>query len=233
MKKSKYIFFGIILFFIIATGAGFYIKAISNYEVKKDFVYAKMDIPAKTIITLDMLEYKSKPISDGHKLSISNANDIIGKITRVDISDDEMILTSRLADPNMRTGEIELKNKTNRKYTVEFKPDQAVAWMLETDQTVDIIFVPNSDTIPTVQTEPQNQQKSIQFDKKSIIRLEKIRIAGIIDEAGQLIIGKTQAIPRYICFEVTTEQDQFLAWAKGNGRLEVSAIPLDSELKVN
>lgn len=53
-----------------------------------------------------------------------------------------------------------------------------------------------------------------------------VRIAAIIDENGTVLkeTGRS-SIPRYISFEVTSEQADFLAYAKGGGRLEISVIP--------
>ena len=236
MKKTGFALFGVLLFFIIATGTGIYIKSISNYEPKAEYVYASQDIPAKAIITEKMVALKEKPISDGHRLSVTDINEVIGKRATVDIIKDEMLLKSRLVNPNDRTSEIELTNKNNRKFTVEFKPDQACGWCLTTNQQVDIIFVPNpglqNQEIQTVPTTPDYNKKkpdSIGFNKSNITRLQNVRIAGIIDEAGNVIDSKKDVIPKYICFEVDKNQDEFLAWAKSNGRLEVSAVPLENE----
>lgn len=56
--------------------------------------------------------------------------------------------------------------------------------------------------------------------------LKRIRIAGIIDEKGKLVnILEPECLPRYISLELTQEQAIFLAYAKGNGRIELSCIP--------
>lgn len=54
----------------------------------------------------------------------------------------------------------------------------------------------------------------------------KIRVAAIISQEGKLIKNDDRySLPKYICFEVNTEQDEMLAYAKSNGRIELSVIP--------
>ena len=102
---------------------------------------------------------------------------------------------------------------------VDFKADQANGWRLKKDQYVDIIFVPDKISInnnPGNNTEKDN----------GIIRIESIRIAALIDSGGNIVdeAGKGQ-IPSYICFEVDKGIDEFLAFAKKNGRIEIAVIP--------
>ncbi|NLC68279.1 MAG: hypothetical protein GX754_05735 [Clostridiaceae bacterium] len=60
-----------------------------------------------------------------------------------------------------------------------------------------------------------------------VYRIRNIRVAALMDEKGRLIRNnKNEAIPRYISFEVNDKLDEFIAYAKGNGRLELSVIPL-------
>lgn len=232
MKKAKFVLFTCLLYLALAALTGVVIKMTSNYEPKQDLVYAKKDIPQNTVIAADMLEYKSKPLSDGHELAIKNFKSAVGKIANVKISNGEMLFSTRLTDPNTLKKEIKLKDKNNREFTVEFKPDQAVGWQIKVDQFADIIFVPNEKVIVNnIQPEPVQSVNKNAYDKKNIIRLNHIRIVGLIDEAAKLVDEKSASIPKYICFEVTKEQDQFLAWAKSNGRIEISAI--QNELKGN
>jgi len=55
--------------------------------------------------------------------------------------------------------------------------------------------------------------------------LSKIRIAAVIDDSGNILeSGEYENKPRYISFEVNQKQAEFLAYAKSNGRLELSVI---------
>jgi hypothetical protein len=81
---------------------------------------------------------------------------------------------------------------------------------------VDIIYVPDmrAGSKEEVATNP------------NVIRIKHIRIAALIDDKGSLLKNeKRVTLPRYISFEVDEKQDEFLAYAKTNGRLEISAEP--------
>lgn len=226
MKKTGFIFFGIVLYLLLITGTGIYIKVVSNVQATTNYVYANVDIPKNTTITADMIEARKKTISFGQKYSLISLNDAIGKVTKVDIFKDEMLLSSRLSTAD-EVKELSLKNADNRKFTLKFETDQAVGWCLDVDQYVDMLFVPNpaAQYDQKVPSEPVTSYSTTNYDKSKIVRLEKVRIAGLVDESGQLIRDRSSSImPKYIVFEVTEEQDSFLAWAKGNGRIELSAV---------
>ena len=60
---------------------------------------------------------------------------------------------------------------------------------------------------------------------KGVKIIKDVRIAGIFDEdAKQTDITEADSIPKYLSFEVTAEQAVFLAYAKNNGKLELSAL---------
>ena len=118
-----------------------------------------------------------------------------------------MLLSSKLDSSAAR--EVTLKDKNKRFFSVEFQTDQANGWQLTKEQHVDIIFVP---------------QKAADSVDNGIIMLHNIRIAALIDIYGNIIEKNSkEVLPKYISFEVTTEQAEFLAYAKGNGRLELAA----------
>jgi uncharacterized protein YaeQ len=138
--------------------------------------------------------------------------------------------------------QIEVKDKNNRLFTVEFKGDQANGWWIKVGQYVDIIFIPNekpSASNSNYIKEPETAQQTIAGSNDNrqptafstansgeVRRFRNIRVAALIDEKGnQLKNSNRETLPRYISFEVTDSQDEVLAYAKSNGRLEVSVIP--------
>jgi Flp pilus assembly protein CpaB len=59
-----------------------------------------------------------------------------------------------------------------------------------------------------------------------VTAVKNVRIAAVIGENGKLIKeGDRSSIPKYIAFEVSEEEAEFLAAAKGEGRLEIAVIP--------
>ena len=236
ISKGMIMFIGIIVLLIAEI---IIIKVGSQYEPEVAVIYARTAIKAKTEITDDMLMEKKISLPYVHKLSIKNKADIIGKKVKVDIEAGEMILSGRLGE----TDEIEaipMLNRNNRQFSVEFKPDQVNGWWLLTGQYVDIIFVPNpaatAAMVPATAKQAGDSGAGTGTnittidDGTGVIRISNVRVAAIIDEQFKQVDNTARmGIPRYVCFEVTPEQDEFLAWAKSNGRLEISVRPVEEE----
>jgi Flp pilus assembly protein CpaB len=233
MKKFNIILLTIILTVILLIVEVLIVKNISRYEPELTVIYAKSKIPENTVIQGEMLQEKRVGISAAHKYSIKNARDIIGRRSKIDIEEGEMMLTSKLYEAN-ELEEIKVMDKNSRLFSIEFKADQANGWRLRTDQFVDIIFIPNSNVKMHSIKQAGNQNAAQTGDlepmiyevDKGVQRIRNIRIAALIDDKGKLVKDTGRiTLPRYISFEVNNQQDEFLAFAKGNGRLEVSVIP--------
>ncbi len=214
------------------------IKTAANYEPMVEVIYAKTKIQKNTLITEDMLIRKKINFSLVHSQAIKQEGDLIGKTAIVDIEANEMLLQSKVGQ-YVPMEDIELSNKDNRLFAIEFKPDQVNGWWVKVGQHVDIMCVPanlkdikqinisgkvkeeqNTDSEKEMQQQEQvNQSKS----NYGIIKLENIRIAAIIDEGGRLLANEQRtSVPKIISFELQPGQDELLAWAKGNTRIEIS-----------
>jgi len=191
------------------------VRNMSDYEPKVNVVYAKTHIPAGTEITGDMVEEKSVSISVAHRSSFKSSESVIGKTAESDIAAGEMLLPHRIREKGASRS-IEVKDKNSRLFSLELKGDQANGWQIRTGQYVDIMFVPDRSM------EDPSKPSGIE----DIIRLSQIRIAALIDDKGRLLDESDgTSVPKYISFEVDKEQDEFLAYAKGSGRIELSAVP--------
>lgn len=209
MKRTKLIIITAILSVILLVAQIYIVKVASEYEPKKEVLFAKEYIPANTVITEEMLEKKRINLSLIHEKSIFNTDALIGRKAKIDIEKGEMILESKLISEEDEAEKILVKNENSRLFTLELKGDQANGWQIKPDQYVDILFIP-----------AQKQEERI------VERIEKVRVAALISDDGKLIKDKDENIlPRYICLEVDTEIDELLAYAKGNGRIELSVIP--------
>ncbi|NJD02980.1 MAG: hypothetical protein FIA99_10400 [Ruminiclostridium sp.] len=205
------------------------IKSASNYEPVSEVIFAKVRIPEKCEITAEMLEVKKIGIGLVHRLSLRNIRDVEGKRASMEIEAGEMILAGKLGYEGMEN--IEVRDKSKRLYSVEFKGDQANGWWLITDQNVDILFVPDKNA--QASGDSKMDANSIGTEENSEIisgnrvqKLRDIRIAALIDENGTLLKNKDRTtLPKYVSFEVTDLQAEFLAYAKSNGRLELCVIP--------
>ncbi len=209
MKRTKLIIVTIILSVVLLAAQIYIVKVGSEYEAKVKVAFAKEYISANTEITADMLEMKEVNIGLAHPKSITDIDKLIGEKTKMNIEAKEMILDSKIYKENEKKERIPVKSDNNRLFTLELKGDQANGWWIDVDQYVDILFVPS--------------QKS---EERTVERMGKIRVAAIISQEGKLIKNDDRySLPKYICFEVNTEQDEMLAYAKSNGRIELSVIP--------
>ena len=214
MKKINLILLTAILIVVLLAIEIIIVRSASEYEPEVEVIFAKIKIDEGTTITTDMLVEKKINLSYAHKQSIKKTEEVAGKKAKVDIEEGEMILNGKLADID-EMDKLTIMDNSNRLFSVEFRGDQANGWWLKAGQYVDIIFVPNAKG----NMEADDVQKSIE-------KLRNIRIAAIIDEKGRLIKDSESGnIPRYISFELSDSQCDFLAYAKGNGRLEISLIP--------
>lgn len=199
------------------------ISNASGYEVKEKVIFAKVHIDKNTVITADMLELREIGASAVHPDALKSKDDAVKKKSGMDIEAGEMMLEAKLSSVGREI--ILVKNRSNRLISVEFEVDQANGWQLAEEQYVDLIFVPN-------QSEQQKQppgavgMSAMAPATYGVKVLKNIRIAGIIDKEGKLVdILEPKDIPRYISFEVTEEQADFLAYAKNSGKLELSCVP--------
>lgn len=227
MKRNKTLVIALLLLVILLSAEVFIVKKAANYEPKISVIYAKVRIPADTIITKDMLTEKEVALSLVSMKAVKDMGEVVGKVAKFDIEEMEMITASRLIE-KIEEKKIEILDENNRLVTVRFEPDQVNGWWI--NERVDIIFIPDRDTEDIPKPLINNGQNAVdsvkkQFDPSGIIRLENIRVAAVIDESRKLIdnIEDITYRPVLVSFEVNTEQDKFLAWAKYNGKLEVSA----------
>lgn len=209
------------------------VKTVSKYEPQISIVYAAARIPANTKIQADMLLLKKVDLSMVNRLAVRDVKSLTGKKTKVDIEEDEIFLSTKAADEN-EMDEIKVMDKNNRLFALELKGDQANGWWLMADQYVDIIFVPDERVVeraqrqqsPGLTAREEQVGAGITPDYAGITRLNNIRVAALIDEKGKILAnsGRT-TLPRYVSLEVSNRQDEFLAYAKNRGKLELSIVP--------
>lgn len=199
------------------------ISNASGYEVKEKAVFAKVRISRNTVITGDMLEIKEIGAGSVHPNALRDMENAVSKRAGMDIEAGEMLLGSKLLSGE--GGIIEAEDHSKRLFCVEFETDRANGWQLSDGQNVDIIYVPNHGEL---KDEPPlaNGVETVSPASSGVKVLKNIRIAGLIDEDAR-VTDRTEAekTPKYVCFEVTVEQAAFLAFAKSNGRLEISSVP--------
>lgn len=223
MTRRKTIVFSLVIAVILFILEVFLIKNIAGIQDKKKVVYTNTKIAANTRITAEMLIVKEVPGNLAHKLSFSDISQAVGKKARTDLEDGEMLLSSKIGTYGSMDG-LAVTTPGNRLCCLDLKGDQANGWCIAADQRVDILFVPDPGRV--------DKNSSMQPDGQSCIKLNSIRVAAIIDDKLK-IIKDTDALksPKYMMVEVTPEQAEMLAFAKGNGRIEIASIPMENDNK--
>ncbi len=223
MRKYGWVGGALVIVILLVVIEMMIISNASGYEVRESVVFAARDIDENTVITGEMLEIKEIGSSAVHKDAVRSIDEAANMVAADFIHRGELLLKGRLADEPIQG--IEVLNRSSRLFCLEPKCDQANAWQLTKDQYVDVIYIPNYGEENNTPPEAGGVV-GVPPLSNGVKLLKGIRIAGLVAEDGKLLDGdETSKLPQYILFEVTEEQAVFLAYAKGNGRLELTSIP--------
>lgn len=215
MKRTKIFILSILLLIILLFAEGYLLKKASGDDYSVKVIFAAKNIEQGEVITQEMLKETDIPSNMVHSDYIKSVDYIIGKNALIPIQKDEMILKQKIGkyeDENI----IWVLEEDNRLITIKFTTDQANGWILKKDMFVDIIYIPSRQTV----------------DDDDIIKTDKSILYPDIDDASYLMTKRVKNIriatvlyekeePVYIMFEAPIDVIEFLAYAKGNGRLEI------------
>lgn len=111
-----------------------------NNPETQTVVLAAQAIPKGTIITKEMLKTADIPVDMVHQLSITNQDDVLGRITKENIEANEQVLTSRLSDTNQENNNLSYAIAPNyRGVTILVDEDRGVGGFLTKGDRVDLI----------------------------------------------------------------------------------------------
>lgn len=223
MRKYGWVCGALVIIILLVAVEMTIISNASGYEDREKVVFAVTDIGENTVITGEMLEVREIGADAVHKDAIRSIDEAAGMIAADFIYEGELLLKCRLTNEPLNA--VQTLDKSNRLFCVEPKSDQANAWQLKKDQEVDVIYVPNYGEQNNTPPEAAGVV-GVPPLSNGVKLLKNVRIAGLVDEGGKLAeTDVSEKLPKYILFEVTEEQAVFLAYAKSNGRLELSSIP--------
>ncbi len=223
MKRFGWIILALIILIVLVAAEMTIVSYASREDVKQKVVCAVVRIEKNTVITGNMLEVREISSDAVHPDALNSIDEAVAMRAGMVIEAGEMMLKSKLLpdeDDIIRAQDI---NK--RLISAELRVDQANAWQLTENQYVDIIYVPNNGGGQDQPLEV-NEVEDASSAPNGVKVIKGIRIAGVLDEdAKRVDIPETESIPKYVSFEVTQEQAVFIAYAKNNGKLELSCIP--------
>ncbi|HBQ64716.1 MAG TPA: hypothetical protein DD727_07315 [Clostridiales bacterium] len=183
------------------------IRAGSGIEPRIRVLAAAGEIQAGALIQGGMLEERWALSDPGSRALKESDKELYTGYRAADrLYAGEILYEDDLVPPG-KISSILLDDPGNVLMALDLKGDQANGWWVEVNSRVDVLYVSA-------------------LDKKTIERMEWIRVAGLLDETGSPVPapgGDRNAFPpKYISLEVTPGQAILLAGAKTSGKVELA-----------
>ncbi len=144
MKNKLILILAVIFGLVAAGGIYMYLEHLKKtYEVSGDFVNvvtAVQRIPAKTVITAQMIEPKPIPAKYVNERAAVDLKEVVGKITRSDILPGEQVLRDKLAkDKDISDGLSFMLQPGRRAVTVAVNEVSGLAGLVRPGDRVDVM----------------------------------------------------------------------------------------------
>lgn len=207
--KNKYIFvlcliFGLLTSYLIFSYLTGVEQALSNVEYG-EVVVAAVNIPAKTLVSYEMLDLKKVPVKYIHPQAIRSKDEVIGNVTLTSLVQGEGILRSKIAKSNeAKNGLAYLVPSGKRAVTVPVDEVSGIAGLIKPGDRLDVaatISIPEG-------------EREVPF---SVIVLQDIKVLAV----GKNMEEKDTPETKTVTLAVTVEESRslILASQKGNIRL--------------
>ncbi len=206
----------------LAAAGGIYIfldGLKKTYVVNGDFVKvvtARQRIPARTQVTVQMLELTEIPARYINERAAVDTNEVIGKIVKSDILPGEQVLRDKLArDKEDSDGLSFVIQPGKRAVTVAVNQVSGIAGLIKQGDRVDVFG--------TFDVQGQNQEKA-SFTSLLIQNVDVLSVdqSAIQDAAGGQDAKKAGASEHTITLQVTPEQAQPLILCSEKGTIRLS-----------
>lgn len=184
MSNKKVLIAALICGLLTALAVNFYLKSVqeaaSNIKTKK-VAFANAVIPAKTLITADMISFKDVPVSFAHVNSVSEVSQVVGQTARVEIDTGEQVLSSKIV-PTESTG-------ASFSYSVPLGLRAISITVNEQSGLLGLVSPGDRvDVIGTVDIEEQSKDHNIKNIKHTMTHL-------VLQNIEVLAVGKSFAAP--------------------------------------
>lgn len=197
-RKIKMLMIFVIILTILILAEIMIINTASDAEAQIQAICAAADINKGDTITENSLIIKKIPLSFAANALTGSPEKHYGKKASCFLHKGEILYNENFALQSNKTEEGKVM------MSFDAKGVQANGWWLEEDSTVDMMVVFNG-------------------DEKNIRIIQDIRVAALLDEAGNKLQSdsnnKRTVPPSYISVEVTEVQALLLAAVKGSDRI--------------
>lgn len=144
MKRTRILaaLFAVLVMIIMAISFLPQEQANEKQDVMKTILVAKLEIPAYTILTEEMLDYAEFPENSVPEQAVSSMEDAVGKTTLTAINEKEMLLNSHLLDTGDTAGGLALLlDDGMRAISMKVDAVTGVGNLLKVGNHVDVIVV--------------------------------------------------------------------------------------------
>lgn len=168
-----------------------------------EVIVVRQDMPARTVITPEMIEVQNKPAEYIHPMAVTKIEDALEMITLVPINAGEEIIQTKIADPNTNYLSYKLK-EGHVAFTVPVSDLSAAAGMIRVGDQVHVLGNFAEDVAG------KNLSQFVLYDLKVLAIGQDMAMNGMSPDAESFA---------NMTLEVTTEQATELSWASNHGTL--------------
>lgn len=203
----------IALLFACLLGLGIYrflnsLQAMATIENTDQVVIALQDIPARTLISGDMVRVQAVPLGSRHPQAATRLDQVLGRVSTQPIIAAEQILTDRLFASAQESGLSYQLAEGKRAVSIGINSRVAVAYLIRPGDAVDVILA---------------YELPVTRESHTAIMLQDILVLAV---GNELKIGsKAASDAETITLAVTPEQAEKIAWAENYGLIRLALRP--------
>lgn len=223
ISNRKLLFIAIIFALLASSATYYYIAKIEQaskvVEPTQDVVIAKVTIPSKTEITMDMLEVKSYKLSAAPPSTYQSIDEVVGQVTKETIYNGEPIIHERMADENYKKNHLSYSVPDGyRAVTLQYNPVMGVGNFVQPGDYVDVIGTYDEKVSPT------------NADVSKII-LQKVLVLAVGPNTGIDLEQKNATDIQTITLAVTPKEAEKLVFTEERASVRLMLRPLNEETK--
>ena len=184
MSNKKVLLLALICGLLTAVAVNFYLKSVkdaaTNLQTERVAV-ASARIPARTLVTVDMVSFKNLPVEYKHDSAVTESSQVVGYTTRAEIEAGEPILQTKLVSKeNSGTTLAYAIPLGMRAISISVNDQSGVAGLLVPGDRVDVVGV--------LDIEQQSKDPNVNPIKYTMTHL-------ILQNIEVMAVGKSYAAP--------------------------------------
>ena len=172
-------------------------------EVQKvPVVVAKLRIPPRTIMTVEMVDIKEVPQEDKHPNAYSAVNDVVGKTTKQSITAGEYVLSTKFFGDREESGLAFIIPEGMRAVSVQVSELSASGGMIVPGDHVDVIAICHASLEKGTELSPDGRTVNFGEISKTAMALQNVEVLAIAQE----LRGTEEATTPAVVSAVTGQQ---------------------------